>query len=101
MSAPAPTDQPQSVSVEVRDLRKSYDGSPVLRGISFKVEPGEIFVLMGPSGSGKSVLLKHIIGLETPDEGEILLEGESIHARGSWTNTGWPWCSSPGPCSIP
>src|SRR5438477_10162918 len=37
---------------------------------------------MGPSGSGKSVLLKHIIGLETPDEGEILIEGESIQAPG-------------------
>jgi phospholipid/cholesterol/gamma-HCH transport system ATP-binding protein len=42
------------------------------------VEPGEIFVVMGPSGSGKSVLLKHIIGLETPDEGDILIDGHSI-----------------------
>jgi phospholipid/cholesterol/gamma-HCH transport system ATP-binding protein len=70
----------QSVSVEVRGLRKSYGGQPVLKGIDFKVERGEVFVIMGPSGSGKSVLLKHIIGLEDPDEGEILIEGESIHA---------------------
>src|SRR4051812_18480213 len=71
-----------SVSVEVRGLRKSYGGQPVLKGINFKVERGETFVIMGPSGSGKSVLLKHIIGLETPDEGEILIEGESIKTPG-------------------
>src|SRR5436189_2391343 len=72
----------QSVSVQVRDLRKGYAGQPVLKGINFSVERGEIFVIMGPSGSGKSVLLKHIIGLEKPDAGEILLEGESIYAPG-------------------
>jgi phospholipid/cholesterol/gamma-HCH transport system ATP-binding protein len=68
----------QSVSVEVRGLRKSFGGLPVLKGIDFKVEPGEIFVIMGPSGSGKSVLLKHIIGLDDPDEGEILINGEAV-----------------------
>jgi phospholipid/cholesterol/gamma-HCH transport system ATP-binding protein len=72
----------QGVSVEVRGLRKSYSGQPVLKGIDFTVQPGEVFVIMGPSGSGKSVLLKHIIGLEPPDEGEILIEGESIHGNG-------------------
>jgi phospholipid/cholesterol/gamma-HCH transport system ATP-binding protein len=72
----------QSVGVEVRGLRKSYGGHPVLKGIDFSVGRGEIFVIMGPSGSGKSVLLKHIIGLETPDEGEILVEGESIQKPG-------------------
>jgi phospholipid/cholesterol/gamma-HCH transport system ATP-binding protein len=71
-----------SVGVQVRHLRKSYDGNQVLKGIDFEVKPGEIFVIMGPSGSGKSVLLKHIIGLEAPDEGEILIEGESIYAPG-------------------
>jgi phospholipid/cholesterol/gamma-HCH transport system ATP-binding protein len=70
------------VRVTVRGLRRSYNGEPVLKGLNFEVQPGEIFVLMGPSGSGKSVLLKHIIGLETPDEGEVLIEGESIHAPG-------------------
>src|SRR6266851_3960684 len=72
----------QSVGVQVRGLRKSYEGLPVLKGIDFEVQRGEIFVIMGPSGSGKSVLLKHIIGLETPDEGDILLEGESIQSPG-------------------
>jgi len=72
----------QSVGVQVRGLRKSYEGLPVLKGIDFEVQRGEIFVIMGPSGSGKSVLLKHIIGLETPDEGDILIEGESIQSPG-------------------
>lgn len=71
---------PHSVRVEVRGLRKSYAGTQVLKGIDFEVKRGEIFVIMGPSGSGKSVLLKHIIGLEAADDGEILIEGESIHA---------------------
>jgi phospholipid/cholesterol/gamma-HCH transport system ATP-binding protein len=68
----------QSVRVEVIGLKKSFDNRLVLKGISFTVERGEVFVLMGPSGSGKSVLLKHIIGLEEADEGDILIEGESI-----------------------
>src|SRR5258705_3457059 len=69
----------QGVRVEVRGLRKSFNGQEVLKGLDFDVKPGEIFVIMGPSGSGKSVLLKQIIGLETPDSGEILIQGEPIH----------------------
>ena len=71
-----------SVSVQVRGLRKSFYGETVLNGIDLEVLRGEIFVIMGPSGSGKSVLLKHIIGLETPDEGDVLIEGQSIQAPG-------------------
>lgn len=70
------------VGVRVEGLRKSFDEQEVLKGIDFEVEPGEIFVIMGPSGSGKSVLLKHIIGLEPPDAGEILIEGQSIAMPG-------------------
>ena len=75
-----PTDfrRKHGISVEVRGLRKSFGGQQVLKGIDLQVAPGEIFVVMGPSGSGKSVLLKHIIGLETPDEGDILIDGRSI-----------------------
>ena len=73
---------PPSVSVQVQSVRKSFGGQPVLKGIDLLVQPGEIFVIMGPSGSGKSVLLKHIIGLETPDEGDILINGESIQTPG-------------------
>ncbi len=70
----------QGVSVQVRGLRKSFNGQEVLKGLDFDVKPGEVFVIMGPSGSGKTVLLKHIIGLEGPDEGEILIEGQSIQS---------------------
>jgi phospholipid/cholesterol/gamma-HCH transport system ATP-binding protein len=73
-----PTNQDSGVSLQVRGLRKSFNGEEVLRGVDFDVKPGEIFVIMGPSGSGKSVLLKHLIGLELPDAGEIFINGESI-----------------------
>src|SRR6266403_1779998 len=66
------------VSVEVRGLRKTFRDQEVLKGLDFQVQRGEAFVIMGPSGSGKSVLLRHIIGLETPDAGEILIEGQPI-----------------------
>ncbi len=68
----------RGVAVQVRELRKSFNSHEVLKGLSFQVKPGEVFVIMGPSGSGKSVLLKHVIGLEEPDSGEILINGESI-----------------------
>jgi len=74
--------QHQGVSVQVRALRRSYGAQEVLKGLDFDVGAGEIFVIMGPSGSGKSVLLKHIIGLEPPDAGEILVNGESIQSPG-------------------
>jgi phospholipid/cholesterol/gamma-HCH transport system ATP-binding protein len=70
----------QGVSVQVRGLRKSFDGQEVLAGLDFEVQPGEIFVIMGPSGSGKTVLLKHLIGLEQPDAGEILIAGQSVQS---------------------
>src|SRR6266702_3885404 len=68
------------VSVQVRGLRKQFNGQEVLKGLDFEVKPGEIFVIMGPSGSGKTVLLKHVIGLEAPDAGEILVEGQPIQS---------------------
>jgi phospholipid/cholesterol/gamma-HCH transport system ATP-binding protein len=74
------TNNHSGVSLQVRGLRKSFGAQEVLRGIDFEVRPGEIFVIMGPSGSGKSVLLKHLIGLEPPDAGEILINGESIQS---------------------
>lgn len=67
------------VSLDVRGLRKSYRETEVLKGLDFSVKAGEIFVIMGPSGSGKSVLLRHLIGLERPTAGEIEINGESIN----------------------
>ena len=70
----------QGVRLSVCGLRKSYHGIEVLKGIDFEVNAGEIFVIMGPSGSGKSVLLKQLIGLEEPDQGRVLIEGQPIQA---------------------
>lgn len=63
------------VPVSVRNLRKSYGEQEVLRDVSFDVDAGGIFVLMGPSGSGKSVLLRHLVGLEASDSGEVQIGG--------------------------
>jgi phospholipid/cholesterol/gamma-HCH transport system ATP-binding protein len=68
-----------SVDLKVRGLKKSYDGNLVLKGIDFDAKAHAIFVIMGPSGSGKSVLLRHLIGLEVPDSGEVLMNEASIH----------------------
>jgi len=68
------------VRLSVSGLCKSYCGIPVLKGIDFEVKPGEIFVIMGPSGGGKSVLLRQLVGLEKPDQGEISVEGQPIQS---------------------
>ena len=78
---PAPSAE-SGVAIRVRRLRKSFGTQVVLDGIDLDVLPGEIFVLMGPSGSGKSVLLRHLIGLETADSGEILLNDLRIEDEG-------------------
>jgi phospholipid/cholesterol/gamma-HCH transport system ATP-binding protein len=72
------TNSNSGLAIQVRGLRKSFGDEEVLKGIDFEVPAGETFVIMGPSGSGKSVLLKHLIGLEAPDAGEILINGEPI-----------------------
>lgn len=70
------------IPVSVRGLRKSFGGEPVLKGLDLEVRAGEILALMGPSGSGKSVFLRHLIGLEKPDEGDIRVAGEPISSEG-------------------
>lgn len=64
-----------AVSATVEHLSKAYAGVTVLKDVSFSVEPGEIFVMMGPSGSGKSVLLRHIAGLDSPSFGSVKVDG--------------------------
>jgi phospholipid/cholesterol/gamma-HCH transport system ATP-binding protein len=61
--------------IELRDVRKSFGPKRVLAGVSLKVMPGESLVVIGGSGSGKSVTLKCILGIETPDAGTILIDG--------------------------
>lgn len=65
---------------EVRDLWKSYGPKEVLRGISFDVARGECLVILGLSGSGKSVLLRQLNGLEKPDRGSLRFDGTEITA---------------------
>lgn len=64
--------------IEVRDLKKSFNSNPVLDGVNLRIEKGESVVVIGRSGGGKSILLKHLIGLLRPDSGEVLIEGENI-----------------------
>jgi phospholipid/cholesterol/gamma-HCH transport system ATP-binding protein len=63
----------KTFGVTIERLHKSFNGVMVLKDVSLEVRPGEIFVIMGPSGSGKSVLLKHIAGLERPTSGRVLI----------------------------
>jgi len=64
--------------IEVIDLYKSFEDQQVLRGVSFTVDKGEVFAIIGGSGQGKSVLLKHLIGLIQPTSGHIFIDGTDI-----------------------
>lgn len=64
--------------IRTRDLHKSFGEHPVLRGLSLDFEAGTVTVILGGSGSGKSVFMKHLIGLMKPDRGEVVVEGVPI-----------------------
>src|SRR6185436_21158431 len=64
--------------IEAHDLHKSFGALRVLQGTSLRIAKGESVVIIGRSGGGKSILLKHLIGLLKPDSGEVLIEGENI-----------------------
>jgi phospholipid/cholesterol/gamma-HCH transport system ATP-binding protein len=64
--------------IEFIDLYKSFGDKPVLEGVSITVTDSEVFFIVGQSGVGKSVLIKHLVGLLRPDRGQILLDGEDI-----------------------
>ncbi len=64
--------------IEIRGLSKRLSRRPVLEGLDLDVRKGETLVVLGPSGTGKSVLLKHIIGLMQPDAGSIRIDGEEV-----------------------
>ncbi len=72
-------EESRGVGIRIERLEKSFNGQPVLKGISLEILPGETFSIIGPSGTGKSVLLKHIVKLEKPDRGCILIDGRNIH----------------------
>lgn len=64
--------------IEIIDLQKSFGNNHVLRGVNLTINAGEALAIIGRSGCGKSVLLKHIVGLLEPDSGMVKVEGESI-----------------------
>jgi len=64
--------------IEVRDVRKNFGTQQVLRGASLRIEKGEAVVIIGRSGGGKSILLKHLIGLLRPDSGSVLVDGKDL-----------------------
>jgi len=64
--------------IKIQNLYKSFDGPAVLQGVSFQVAKGEILGLIGRSGYGKSVLLKHVAGLIRPDRGHVFIEGNDM-----------------------
>lgn len=64
--------------LEIRDISKTYEGQPLLKDISFKVDSGETICLLGASGSGKSTLLRIIAGLESPDSGHVLWDSTDL-----------------------
>jgi len=73
-------EEPRGVSLHIEHLDKSFNGSPVLKDINLEVAPGETFCIIGPSGTGKSVLLKHIVRLLEPDSGKVYIDGHDIYA---------------------
>jgi phospholipid/cholesterol/gamma-HCH transport system ATP-binding protein len=75
---PAATSAAQAAKIVVIDLWKSFGGNEVLRGVEIEVRAGESLVVVGGSGAGKSVLLKHLIGLMHPDRGHVIIDGEDI-----------------------
>jgi phospholipid/cholesterol/gamma-HCH transport system ATP-binding protein len=77
--------------IELVDVRKAFGGNPVLAGVSLRVMPGESLVVIGGSGTGKSVMLKCILGILRPDAGRILVDGrpfEQIDRRGFFRHFG-------------
>lgn len=70
--------RPPGLMIEVRSLNKSFGAQSILEDVSFQIDPGESVVIIGRSGGGKSVLLKHVVGLLQPDSGSVLIDGENI-----------------------
>jgi phospholipid/cholesterol/gamma-HCH transport system ATP-binding protein len=78
--AAAPAGEPR---ISLRDVSKSFDGKVVLDGIDLDVEAGESLVVVGGSGTGKSVMLKHMIGLIRPDSGTVIVDGVDLATLGN------------------
>jgi phospholipid/cholesterol/gamma-HCH transport system ATP-binding protein len=64
--------------IEIKNLHKSFNSNKVLQGVNLDIETGETIVIIGRSGCGKSVLIKHIVGLLSPDDGYVKVEGQRV-----------------------
>jgi putative ABC transport system ATP-binding protein len=71
----------RGLTVEASDVHVSYDGHEVLRAVTLRVEPGQMIAVTGPSGAGKTTLLWSLAGLVRPDQGTVLVDGESPRNR--------------------
>jgi phospholipid/cholesterol/gamma-HCH transport system ATP-binding protein len=71
---------PELLAIETRDLKKSFGSHVVLDGLNLSIPEGAISIVLGPSGTGKSVLLQHVIGLLKPDAGKVLVRGRDVGA---------------------
>lgn len=70
--------------IRLESIYKSFDEQPVLQGLTLDIPEGEVTAVIGPSGEGKSVLLKHMIGLLRPDSGQVFVDGEEISSMSRW-----------------
>jgi phospholipid/cholesterol/gamma-HCH transport system ATP-binding protein len=70
------------LQIELEGVEKALGGRTILRGVTFRIEKGQTFVIIGKSGTGKSVMLKHVVGLLTPDAGKVIVAGEDISRPG-------------------
>ncbi|MDR2864153.1 MAG: amino acid ABC transporter ATP-binding protein [Spirochaetaceae bacterium] len=81
MSSPTKTQQePSRIVISLKDITKSFGTNQVLKGVSFSVERGEILSIIGPSGAGKTSLLRTLNWLEKPDTGSVTIDGETVNA---------------------
>jgi len=71
-----PLDGP--AAIQFQDVHKAFGDNKVLAGVDFSIPKGKISMILGPSGTGKSVCIKHMVGLLNPDQGDVLVQGESV-----------------------
>jgi phospholipid/cholesterol/gamma-HCH transport system ATP-binding protein len=76
-AGPGPAPKPETI-VEFKNVSKRYSGKEILAGVNLQIRKGEILCVLGPSGTGKSVTLRHINGLTRPDEGDVLVFGQNV-----------------------
>lgn len=79
VAAPADIDLDGLLAVQTKAVHKSFGSNSILRGVSVQIPEGTISTILGPSGTGKSVMIKHILGLLSPDKGEVFVHGRGLH----------------------